>query len=61
MELFLVAAWSLWNERNNNYFRHIPPSIYSWKRRFKTDFSNLKHRASEKHIDIIAAFVESVT
>lgn len=25
MDIFLVAAWSLWKERNNNFFRGIPP------------------------------------
>ena len=44
METFLLAAWSLWKERNNNHFRKIRPCIDSWKGRFINDFRDLLHR-----------------
>lgn len=30
MEAFLVAAWSIWKERNNYIFRRIPFTFQSW-------------------------------
>ena len=30
LEKFIVAAWSMWKERNNHHFRAIPPSLQSW-------------------------------
>ncbi|XP_073367668.1 uncharacterized protein [Aegilops tauschii subsp. strangulata] len=44
MEVFLVAAWSLWKERNNNYFRKVDPSIPSWEARFRRDFADIAYR-----------------
>lgn len=61
MEIFLVAAWSLWKERNNNYFRHVQPTMVSWKNRFTSDFHNLKHRTSRTNNDFISAFLAEVT
>lgn len=60
LEIFFVAAWSLWKERNNNYFRGIHPSFSSWKQRFIEDFSLLTHRAKEKHRPFISSFVASL-
>lgn len=41
MEKFLVAAWSLWIERNNKHFRAVDPTIQSWLRIFIKDFDLL--------------------
>lgn len=45
-ECFATAAWSLWKERNNKYFKSIPNSCRSWADRFKEDFGALVHRKS---------------
>ena len=60
MGIFLVAAWSLWKERNNNYFRKVTPSISSWKARFVADFSNIVHRLPEHKKHLIADFIATV-
>jgi len=44
LERFMVAAWSLWKERNNKHFRAISPSLSSWLDRFKRDFELLQYR-----------------
>ena len=59
MEIFLYASWSLWKERNNKHFRRIDPTVGSWARRFKEDFSLLIHRAKEKHKQFIPTFIQS--
>lgn len=61
MDIFLVAAWSLWKERNNNYFRHIVPTVTSWEQRFKADFSNLRYRTSGANKDFISAFITELS
>lgn len=60
METFLVAAWSLWKERNNNYFRRVTPSITSWKNRFKEDFGNIAYRLPTQKRQLVLAILEAV-
>lgn len=60
MDIFLVAAWGLCKERNNNFFRGVSPTVASWKRRFISDFSNLSFRASEQKKRFIIAIVNSI-
>ena len=59
MDIFQMATWSLWKERNNKHFRRVEPTIGSWARRFKEDFSLLIHRAKEKHRQFISSFTQS--
>ena len=47
LEKFIVAAWSIWKERNNKHFRAITPSLTSWLDIFKRDFGLLQHRVNE--------------
>lgn len=54
---FLVAAWSLWKERNNKHFRAVDPTVRSWIRRFKEDFELLQHRVKEAHRPLVTSFV----
>ena len=37
MEVFLIAAWCLWNERNAVIFNTRPPSMSSWKAEFQRE------------------------
>jgi hypothetical protein len=43
MKLFIVAAWSIWKERNNMLFNNITPTFEAWKRRLREDFGLLVH------------------
>src|SRR3954468_11223994 len=38
MEVFIIASWSIWKERNNKLFRSMAPSIEGWAQIFKMDF-----------------------
>lgn len=60
MEMFTVAAWGIWKERNNNYFRGIPHSTASWRARFKTDFGLLAHRSNSRLVPFINSLVGSL-
>lgn len=60
MDVFLVAAWSLWKERNNNYFRGISPAVPSWRQRFIKYFSDLTYRTSEIKRQFITAFLDAI-
>ena len=60
LEKFVVAAWSIWKERNNKHFRAIDPSFSSWLGRFKKDFQLLQHRVKEVHKPFVLNFVNSL-
>jgi hypothetical protein len=34
MEIFSIAAWEIWKQRNGKIFRGIVPSFASWKNNF---------------------------
>jgi len=40
MEIFLVAAWCLWNERNGFIFNNKSPSLAAWKASFRAIVSD---------------------
>lgn len=60
MDVFLVAAWSLWKERNNNHFRGVPPTFASWRSRFIKDFSDILYRVPDSSRQFITGFVASL-
>jgi hypothetical protein len=60
MDIFLVAAWSLWKERNNNYFRHVTPTVASWRTRFKKDFSDISHRLPPHKKHLVATIIAAI-
>lgn len=60
MEIFAVAAWGIWKERNDKLFRGIAPSTESWLARFKKDFGLLVHRSKQNLEPFIVSFVNSL-
>jgi hypothetical protein len=44
MELFMLAAWNIWKERNRLLFDGVSPTIESSKIRVKSDLLLLVHR-----------------
>ena len=60
MEIFAIAAWNIWKERNNFYFNGVTPQLSSWKTRFKDDFLLLIHRSKEETHPLIRTIVDSL-
>ena len=56
MEVFIIASWSIWKERNNKLFRNMAPTVEGWAQRFKMDFGMMRHRI--KHA--LVPFVDQV-
>lgn len=44
MEVFIIATWTIWKQRNGLIFRQIRPSFQSWKNEFFKEISLQKHR-----------------
>ena len=57
METFIIAAWSIWKERNNLCFNGISPNLDSWRSRVKNDFGLLVHRTKDNLHPHINSFV----
>ena len=57
LEVFTIAAWGIWKERNDKHFRGIQPSFDSWRNRFKKDFALLVHRAKQELAPCITSIV----
>jgi hypothetical protein len=47
MEIFLLASWNIWKERNKLYFEGTAPTLISWKERLKSDLNLLVHRTKD--------------
>ena len=56
LEVFVVAAWAIWKERNDKHFRGIQPSFVSWRNRFK-DFAMLVDRSKQEQDPYILSIV----
>jgi hypothetical protein len=39
MEIFMIGAWCIWNERNDLIFNGKPPCLVAWKSAFKAQVS----------------------
>jgi hypothetical protein len=39
MEIFMIGAWCIWNERNDLIFNGKPPCLAAWKSAFKAQVS----------------------
>jgi hypothetical protein len=48
MEIFIIAAWQIWKQRNNFIFDRGRPSFDSWKSSFFEEASLQAHRFSEQ-------------
>ena len=60
MDVFAIASWNIWKERNNLDFNGVTPKLSSWKARFKEDFLLLVHRTKEEDHPFIRSLVASL-
>jgi hypothetical protein len=55
MEIFMITAWCIWNERNRFIFSNKPPGFSSWKLSFKEEvLLHMSRIKSSLHQSIIA-------
>jgi hypothetical protein len=57
-EIFTIAAWGIWKERNNYIFKGIPPSTESWKARVAVDINLLRFRVNQNLENTISSFID---
>ena len=60
MEVFIIAAWSVWKEHNNKHFRGVMPMVDGWLLRFKNDFGMLRHRIKEALVPTVDSLIASI-
>uniref|UniRef100_A0A8I6WSH1 Reverse transcriptase zinc-binding domain-containing protein n=1 Tax=Hordeum vulgare subsp. vulgare TaxID=112509 RepID=A0A8I6WSH1_HORVV len=58
-EIFTIAAWNIWQERNNYIFNKINPTHNSWLERTKADLNWLRYRVSIDLSDYITSLVNN--
>jgi hypothetical protein len=49
MEVFTIAAWEIWKQRNDKIFRGINPSLQSWKANFCSTVKLNMYRLSQEN------------
>lgn len=60
MDIFIMATWSIWKERNDKHFRRIPQSQTSWLARFKNSFGLLIHTSKHTLHPFILSLLQSI-
>ena len=57
LELFTIAAWAIWKERNNLIFNAINPSFDGWKSGVISDLTLLRFRVAQNLVSTITSFI----
>lgn len=61
METIILMSWSIWKTRNNQIFEGIPPSIGSAKLLFRKELLLLTHRVKDQHLQVLEAWIQSLS
>jgi hypothetical protein len=59
MEVIILISWAIWTTRNDFIFQHINPSLYTCRRKFKTEMKWLVHRAKRQEYNGLADWVNA--
>jgi hypothetical protein len=57
-EIFTIASWGIWKERNDLIFKGITPSRNSWKARVIGDLTLLRFRVNQNLEHTISSFID---
>ena len=60
IEIFIIAAWELWNIRNGRIFEGSPMNIQLWTVRFKAQVILQLHRVSEDHRSTVVQWLNTI-
>jgi hypothetical protein len=60
LDLVMIAAWSIWKERNEYIFNHKPPSLNGWKRIFKTEVNLYLFRLPQHKRFLVMAWLNQI-
>ncbi|GJN31828.1 hypothetical protein PR202_gb20275 [Eleusine coracana subsp. coracana] len=58
MEIFIIATWQIWKQRNDYIFNRNRPSFHTWKRNFLTEAELQAHRLPEGKKQAFLALIE---
>lgn len=61
MEIFIIAAWEIWKQRNRKIFDNVTPSVSNWKIKFKNELSLHMHRVKDQHREVLFDWLDSIT
>jgi hypothetical protein len=61
MEVFIISAWQIWKQRNNNIFSRGQPSFLAWKTCFVDEACLKAHRISENKRAPFLSWIELCT
>ncbi|PWZ53651.1 hypothetical protein Zm00014a_004064 [Zea mays] len=59
MEVFIIAAWQIWKQRNNFIFDRERPSFIGWKKEFRAEALLQANRFSEENSTLFSSLVNS--
>jgi hypothetical protein len=60
MEIFSIAAWEIWKQRNNKIFRNMTPSFRSWKENFISTAKQQSYRLNEDNRTTKLSWLDSI-
>lgn len=60
IEVFMVAAWCIWNERNAVIFNGKVPSVPSWKNSFRQEILQHLYRIKPNLHDAIRSWLNNL-
>jgi hypothetical protein len=52
MDIIILAAWGIWNVRNNKIFKNQRPTFQSWKFLFFQELHMLAYRMKKKMFNL---------
>jgi hypothetical protein len=60
IEIFIIAAWEIWNIRNGKFFEGAPVNLQLWTMRFKAQVILQINRVSEDHRPQIVQWLNTI-